>query len=150
VEGKTVAEVRTFSHPSKTAKGGAPSRCAELRKIKAGQPGRSSLKNVSVKMACTEIDLRSLKGAVNAILDHLIEDLRISSVTIDESSDAYWHCPIAELYDLSKKPIGMDVGKLSDDSDFIELVERGQSGDVSYNLVHIAPLLRYIGETIRK
>ncbi len=25
--------------------------------------------------------------------------------------------------------------------------KRGQSADISYNLVHIAPLLRYIGET---
>jgi len=38
---------------------------------------------------------------------------------------------------------------LSDDFDFIKSVHRGQSADVSYNLVHIAPLLRYIGETIK-
>jgi hypothetical protein len=46
--------------------------------------------------------------------------------------------------------MGMDIGNLSDDADFVKLVGRGQSGDVSYNLVHVAPLLRYIGETIKK
>jgi hypothetical protein len=79
-----------------------------------------------------------------------MDDLKIRSVAIDDSSNCYWHCPTSELYDLSKKPIGMDIGNLSDDADFVKLVGRGQSGDVSYNLVHVAPLLRYIGETIKK
>jgi hypothetical protein len=101
-------------------------------------------------MASAEIDLKTLKEAVNAILDHLMDDLKIRSVAIDDNSNCYWHCPTSELYDLSKKPMGMDIGNLSDDADFVKLVGRGQSGDVSYNLVHVAPLLRYIGETIKK
>jgi len=47
------------------------------------------------------------------------------------------------------QPSDLTVGQLSDDFDFVKLVRRGQTADVSYNLVHIAPLLRYIGETIQ-
>jgi hypothetical protein len=101
-------------------------------------------------MASAEVDLKSLKKAVNAILDHLIDDLKMQSVAIDDTSSSYWHCPASELYDLSKKPVGLDIGNLGDDADFVKLVERGQSGDVSYNFVHVAPLLRYIGETVKK
>lgn len=96
------------------------------------------------EMASAEIDLKSLKKAIDAILDHLMDDLKMQSVAIDDSRNSYWHCPYSELYDLSKKPIGLDIGNLSDDADFVRLVERGQSGDVSYNFVHVAPLLRYI------
>jgi hypothetical protein len=46
-------------------------------------------------------------------------------------------------------PSDLTVGQLSDDFDFVKLVQRGQSADISYNLVHIAPLLRYIGEAIK-
>ncbi|SRR6266404_3035668 len=101
-------------------------------------------------MAYGEIDVKALKNAVNAVLDHLIDDLGLENVKIEESSDLYWHCPASEIYDISKKPIGLDVGRLTDDVDFMKLIKRGQSGDVSYTLVHIAPLLRYIGEMIKR
>jgi hypothetical protein len=101
-------------------------------------------------MAHAEIDLKSIKAAVNAILDHLIEDLRIEKIQLDENEDLYWSCPVPELYDISKKPTGLDVGRLSDDVDFVGLIRRGQSADVSYNLVHVAPILRYIAEKIKR
>ncbi len=96
-----------------------------------------------------QIDLRQLRDAINAIFDHMIEDLRIETVELEPGKDLYWHVPVAELHEMSRKPIGTDVGRLSDDVDFMKLISRGQSGDVSYNLVHIAPLLRYIGEHVK-
>ncbi len=101
-------------------------------------------------MEDAEIDVKALKAAVNAVLDHLIEDLGHEKIKIDKNSDNYWHCPDSEVHDMSKIPVGLDIGCLSDDADFVKLIRRGQSGDVSYNLVHVAPLLRYIAETIRK
>jgi len=101
-------------------------------------------------MVSVEIDLKVLQNAVNAVLDHLIEDLGCEKVRIEENSDLYWHCPASEIHDMSKKPIGLDIGRLTDDVDFVKLIKRGQSGDVSYTLVHIAPLLRHIGETIKE
>jgi hypothetical protein len=47
-------------------------------------------------------------------------------------------------------PSGLDIGRLSDDADFVKLIKRGQSADVSYNFVHVAPLLRYSAEKIGK
>lgn len=101
-------------------------------------------------MGKVEIDLNSLKTAVNAVLDHLVDDLAIRKVEIESSNDMYWHCPASELFDMSKKPVGLDIGRLSDDLDSVNLIQRGQSGDVSHNLVHVAPLLRYLGEKIKK
>ena len=96
-----------------------------------------------------EIDLKVLKSAVNAVLDHLVEDLGIENVAIEDEKDAYWDCPYPEMQDVSMQPSDLTLGQLSDDFDFVKLVRRGQSADISYNLVHIAPLLRYIGETIK-
>lgn len=97
-----------------------------------------------------EIDLNTLKKAVNAVLDHLIDDLGLEKVVIDEGEDFYWTFPVPELYDSSQKPAQLEAGRLSDDVGFVNLIERGQSGDVSYNLVHVAPLLLYIGEKIKR
>lgn len=100
-------------------------------------------------MGYREIDVKALKLAVNAVLDHVVEDLGIERIKIEEGTDYYWHCPASEIHDMSKKPLGLDVGRLSDDVDFVRLVKRGQSADVSSNLVHIAPLLRYIADRIK-
>ncbi len=101
-------------------------------------------------MGTSEINLKSLKTAVDTVLDHLIEDLGLETVKIDEIQQLYWHCPASELHDVSKPPVGLDIGRLGDDIDFVKLIRRGQSADTSYNLVHIAPLLRYIGENIKR
>ena len=101
-------------------------------------------------MDYAEIDLKVLKNAVNAVLDHLIEDLGLERIKVAASSDHYWHCPASEVHDMSKQPAGLDIGSLSDDVDFVKLIRRGQSADASYNLVHVAPLLRYIAEQIKK
>jgi hypothetical protein len=98
----------------------------------------------------TEIDVRVLKNAVAAVLEHLIDDLGIERVTVEDASDHYWHCPASEVHDMSREPVGMDIGSLRDDTDFVKLIKRGQSRDVAFNLVHIAPLLRYIGEKVKK
>lgn len=100
-------------------------------------------------MQKSDIDLRVVKRAVNAILDHLIEDLQLQSVPIRDGDDLYWDCGAPEAYDVSKKPADLTVGKLSDDIHFVRSVHRGESADAAYNLVHVAPLLRYIGETVK-
>ena len=111
---------------------------------------RLRLKDVRENMGYADIDLKVLRSAIDAILDHLIEDLGIEKVEIEDDHDYYWHCPASEVHDMAKKPVGIDVGRLSDDIDFVKLIQRGQSADVSFNLVHVAPLLRYIAERIEK
>jgi hypothetical protein len=101
-------------------------------------------------MANNEINLKTLKLAVNSVLDHLIEDLGLENVPIDGAKDYYWGCPAPEMYDMSTTPTGdhLTVGSLRDDMEFIRSVRRGESYDASINLVHVAPLLRYIADTI--
>lgn len=101
-------------------------------------------------MARAEIDLTVLKKALNAVLEHLIEDLGIEKVAIDETEDCYWDCSAPEMFDMSTKPSLEEVGQLSDDLGFVRLIRRGQGADVSYNLIHLAPLLRYIGEKVKR
>lgn len=101
-------------------------------------------------MPNAEIDLRALKHAINIVFDHLIDDLELEKVKIEKDRDLYWHCPASEISDMSKAPLGLDVGRLSDDVDFVKLIKPGEGGDISYTLTHVAPLLRYIGETIKR
>jgi hypothetical protein len=100
-------------------------------------------------MPDTDIELRVLKNAVNAVLDHLIEDLGLEKVTIADAEDFYWNCEAPGAYDRLKKPIDLSVGRLSDDVHFMNMIRRGQSADISYNLIHVAPLLQYIAEKIK-
>jgi hypothetical protein len=99
-------------------------------------------------MPNSEINLETLKLAINSVLDHIIEDLGLKTVPLDKNH--YWDCPEPEIYDSSTRPSELTVGSLTDDLDFIKSIRGGQSADASYNLVHIAPLLRYIGETVKK
>ena len=100
-------------------------------------------------MDATEIDLHAPKKAVNSILDHIIQDLGIDRVPIDQNEDYYWECPAHSSYQ-SDRPNDLDVGRLSGDLRFSQLIRTDDSGAVSYNLVHVAPLLRFIGEKIRR
>jgi hypothetical protein len=54
-------------------------------------------------MSKREINLKVLKSAVNAVLDHLLEDLGVENVTIENEKDSYWDCPYPELHDASDR-----------------------------------------------
>jgi hypothetical protein len=82
-------------------------------------------------MSKRQINLKVLQSAVNAILDHLLEDFGIENVTIEDEKNSYWDCPYPEMYDVSMQPSDLTVGQLSDDFDFVKLVRRGQSADIS-------------------
>ena len=99
-------------------------------------------------MADARIDLKQLKSAIDVIFEHLLEDLKLETVSIAEKENLYWDCPAPELYDMSKDPVGLTIGSLNDDIHFLRLVQRGQSADASVNLVHVAPLLRFIAHSI--
>ena len=99
-------------------------------------------------MAKPEIDLVALKTAIDAVFEHLTEDLGLKTVPIDDAEDFYWDPGLA-AYDVSRKPHLDGVGRLSDDVHFVALIRRGEGGDISYNLVHVAPLLRYIAEKVK-
>ena len=103
-------------------------------------------------MAKTEINLKILRHTVNSVLDHLMEDIRLETVPIDPDEDSYWDCSAPGIYDAPTQPTEKDlsIGRLSDDMEFIRSVRRGQAFDHTFNLVHIAPLLRYLAHTVKK
>jgi uncharacterized ParB-like nuclease family protein len=97
----------------------------------------------------SEIDLQVLKRAVTDVLDHMMEDLNLTTVSIDPSKDCYWDLDEPALYDMSKDPDDFTVGRLTDDYHFVGGVHRGQAGDHAFNLIHIAPLLRYLAKAVQ-
>jgi hypothetical protein len=101
-------------------------------------------------MECNEIDLERLRKAVNDIINHLVEDLGMKAVQIEDREDFYWTYSAPEAYDSTRKPLEPEVGRLSDDLGSTHLIQRGANGDVSFNLVHVAPLLKYIGEKVKR
>ena len=97
-----------------------------------------------------EIDLRDLRKAVNVILDHIVEDLGVPKIVINEKEDFFWDCPPPEMYDMSKKPSEWWTGRLSDDLEFVQTMMRNDSGYVAFMLTHLAPLLRYVGQKTKE
>ena len=58
------------------------------------------------------INLQQVRTAVNTVLDHLVNDLKLSTVEIDPQKDLYWHVPANELNDMSKAPRGSGRGEI--------------------------------------
>jgi hypothetical protein len=95
-----------------------------------------------------EIDLAKLRDVLTASLDHIIALRGTTKVPIDGVRDFYWDIAENALSDMSTHPAA-DVGRLSDDADFVALAAAGLAlGEVPvpYVLVHAAPLVRYIAE----
>jgi len=95
-----------------------------------------------------QIDLRELQRAVNAILDHIVDDLGIETLPIRKDKDLYWDVPMNRLYDVKKDPPKLDVGRLADDLEFVMLMLQDERHPVGAVLLHVAPLLRHVGEEI--
>jgi hypothetical protein len=91
-----------------------------------------------------EIDVKELRDGVCAILDHIANDLKITKVPIDEGVDFYWEVAPQHLFDVKQQAPQLDVGRLSDDWDFVQKMVADGSPFVALMLVHIAPLLRYL------
>lgn len=99
------------------------------------------------------IDIRVLRRAVVAILDHILDDLNLERIPIDPAEDVYWLGSPSDEQEprlSSSSMSARECGRLSDDVDFVSLIDRGDTNDASYTLVHVAPLLRYVGEKIRQ
>src|SRR5258705_6444349 len=95
-----------------------------------------------------EIDLRALKDAVVAVLDHITNDLGIEKLPIKRDQDFYWNVPTSQLYEVKGRQPTLDVGRLADDWEFVELMLRDKKSAVGAVLLHLAPLLRRVGEGV--
>jgi hypothetical protein len=97
-----------------------------------------------------KLDIRELKRAVDAIFDHILNDVKVEALTIKDDRDFYWAIPSDKLFAVKDAPPELDVGRLADDWEFLKSVCDDKEQAVALMLIHVAPLLRQIGEEIGK
>jgi hypothetical protein len=98
-----------------------------------------------------EIDIRQLKAAIDSILDHIVDDLRIEKLPISDDRDFYWDVPEDKRHAVKEEaPVLDEVGRLTDDLAFIRSVYQSKNEAFALMLIHAAPLLRYVGDEIRR
>ena len=96
----------------------------------------------------SEIDIENLRLVTNKIFDHIVRDLGIKKVSIEQSTDLYWCVAPGDAHAMDKRPQQLEVGRLTDDLDFTNLeVDQGDPPPTLL-LVHIAPLLQYLAYKI--
>lgn len=91
-----------------------------------------------------EIDLVELKRVVDAIFDHLMIDVGVTRISVSQDDDFYWEVPDDRLHAVRKDQPPLDVGRLTDDWEFLSAILKDKRQAVGFMFVHVAPLLRYI------
>jgi hypothetical protein len=92
------------------------------------------------------INVPELRRIINDLLTH-VEKVAGPNISIDD--DHYWDLPSPEMWDISKEIPKVDlVGSLTDDLHFLRVMTDTVKVGPSLNLIHAAPLLRYIGEKV--
>jgi len=90
----------------------------------------------------SEVKLTELRAVAMALMDSLIKEAPEGSVKIDDKADFYWEVPSDALYSVTKNQPQLDVGRLSDDWEFIRSIAESPSDATPLALIHLAPLLR--------
>lgn len=96
-------------------------------------------------MAVSQLDIRKLKLAIDAIFTHILENLHVETVALTEERDFYWAVPYDEAFSVKQPQPKLDIGRLTDDWAFLEAILEDKDQAVSLMLVHVAPLLEHIG-----
>lgn len=92
-----------------------------------------------------EIEIDVIRQVANDLLDRL----RSQGVDrIELTADYYWDVSADLRYDQPGQPHELQLGQLSDDLEFVTELHDGSRPPVTYGLVWIASMLRYIGEKI--
>jgi hypothetical protein len=93
------------------------------------------------------IDLLELKLLTGKLIDHIVSSSGVTIVTIDDDKDFYWDLSWDELYDTTCTPPQLDVGRLSDDLEFLKNTAL-QDHKAALCLRNAAALLRYISKKV--
>ena len=92
------------------------------------------------------INIPELRDIINDLLTR-IEIEAGPNVAID--NDFYWDLPSPEMWDTSKEIAKVDcVGSLKDDLHFLKVMRNPLEEGPVLNLIHAAPLLKYLGEKV--
>lgn len=91
-----------------------------------------------------EVSLLELKAVAVSLLDSLIYSSGKDTVVIDPNTDFYWEVPLESLYAVKTSQPQLDVGRLSDDWEFIRPIADDPQAATPLALIHLAPILRYL------
>ncbi len=92
-----------------------------------------------------KIEIEELRKAVNLLLCYL-RDSGIRQVELGK--DCYWELDAERLYDVTNDPTYFSIGILFDDWESIQKLASVQHEPVVLLLLKVAPLLRYLGDTV--
>lgn len=91
-----------------------------------------------------ELKTSDIKKIIKTLLVELNSLDIASSFTFDE--DLYWNILDEELYDAYKDPVGLTMGSLIDDWEFLQPVLNGKREIIDYDLYKLAAILRFLGK----
>jgi hypothetical protein len=100
----------------------------------------------------SKIDINQLRSFLNSVLDHVQDDLNISSVNIDSRHNFFWEVPLDELFEISGEPPRLVMGSSVDSLEFVSTsINAGakESYAATLMLMHAIPLLQVICHKIR-
>ena len=92
------------------------------------------------------VNASELRVIVNRIRDHIEKDLGVTDIALTQ--DDYWTIVGNERFDLTRTPEVNGVGKLYDDWEFLQPLLKDKDQAVALMLVHVAPILHWLGEEV--
>jgi len=95
------------------------------------------------------VNLSELKAATMSLLDDLIRLHGSNTIAIDPNADFYWEVPTESLYSVNHDSPKLDVGRVSDDWEFIQPIAKDPGAATPLALIHLAPVLRYLAERVK-
>lgn len=95
-----------------------------------------------MKVVAESVEIRRLRACIDRVLDHIEQDLGISTVELNDAY--YWEVPDSSLHQVDREAPRLDIGNLHDDWEFLRQVADDGDQAVSLMLIHAAPLLRYL------
>lgn len=95
------------------------------------------------------VNLAELKVAAVALIDNLIQLHGKDTIAINPDADFYWEVPLEALYEVKGTQPQLDVGRVSDDWEFVRPVAADAGAATPLALIHLAPVLRYLSERVK-
>lgn len=98
-------------------------------------------------MSTPRVRIADIRTILNRLLDG-IEAEGTDSVMLGETF--YWDVPEEGRYEMGKPPSDFDIRSLHDDWDCIRFALDEGEDPIVDQLIELAPILRYLGDTLRK
>ncbi|MET9290922.1 hypothetical protein [Streptomyces sp. NPDC003077] len=92
------------------------------------------------------VSLAELRRSVDLLLRHVEAVAAGDAVVMNQ--DHFWSVPADELYDVSKEPVDLMIGQLSESWQHLRNLLADEDRIVGYHLVWLADVLRAIGQDI--